>query len=540
MKAFSVTALCLVALSLVACSDDGPSLIGENNENNANNVNNSNNANNVNNRVTNNVNFPDDDMGVPDLGECSEDREDVPDEFFFDANCDGIDGDESQSVFVATYGDDANPGTKSLPKLTIAAGLEAAQAEGKSWVLVGESLHESDGIELVEGIGIAGGYGFGWDRDGRAKTSIRGGNPAIVGRNITAFTPLLGFEVTPTDMPEPGSTVITILLESSPGVVISDVRIVGGTGGDGADGAAGATGANGNPGAPGGNAPKDNGGVLGLECRGQNSPPDPGAGGEDACGGAGGQGGAGGGSGFENQSGDDGGDGDQGAEGGAKGGASTPGFTGDNGMSGGTGGPGTGGDDSGSFEGAMWVGVSGTDGEPGIPGGGAGGGGGGGGGDGSLPFNPCASWGGAGGGGGGGGCGGEGGGGGQAGGASVGLMLLDSTITIRDCTILGGQGGRGGAGGMGGNGGMGGEGANGGNEEENSGKGGKGGRGGVGGRGGQGGGGAGGPSIALYSDTVVNPVATDVTMGTAGTGGLAGGAEGQGADSYSATIVMPQ
>ena len=98
-----------------------------------------------------------------------------------------------------------------------------------------------------------------------------------------------------------------------------------------------------------------------------------------------------------------------------------------------------------------------------------------------------------------GGCGGDPGGGGTGGGASVALLISQSSVTLEACTLtanLGGAGGKGGAahaGGLGKAGGIGGPA----DTSTTVGKGGSGGDGGNGGNGGSGAGGTGGPSIAL-------------------------------------------
>lgn len=485
--------------------------------------------------VTNNVVFPGDDTGTPDEGSCDPESLDEPDPDYFDANCDGIDGDASDSVFVATYGSDDNPGTKALPKATVAAAISTAAAEGKGWVLVGESFYDG-GFELADGVSVAGGYGFGWKRDGRAKTTFRQAVPVISGQSIVSDTTLIGFEVVG-GTAEPGQTSVAVRLVQSPGVRLVDLRVLAGKGGDGARGAAGTPGGSGNAGAAGGNAPKDSN-SIGF-CINQDNPPTAGNGGEPACGDDAGRGAKGGAPGFDTRSGSKGSNGSDGAVGGAGGSTGAPGLEGDDGGSGSTGTPGVGGTSAGMFVDGAWVGEAGTPGQVGTAGGGGAGGGGGGGGEGGTLA--CSSWGGAGGGGGSGGCGGGGGGGGQAGGASVAIMLLESDVEIVGCTIIGGLGGRGGDGGEGADGGMGGPGGAGGDLEENSGRGGKGGSGGRGGRGGQGGGGAGGASIALYSDTSLSrvPVDTMITQGEGGLGGAAGGAAGRGADGIAEAMRLP-
>ena len=158
-------------------------------------------------------------------------------------------------------------------------------------------------------------------------------------------------------------------------------------------------------------------------------------------------------------------------------------------------------------QGAAWLPGSGNVGETGSVG--AGGGGGSSGGycvgfaDGIhsvfLPGN-------AGGGGGGGGCGGVGGAGGQQGGASIVMILVNSTVpgllnTNNLIPGIGGRGGDGGGGGQGGPGGSGGSGLGAGNTVLNGyncpGPSGSGGPGGQGGAGGGGGGGNGGPAIGV-------------------------------------------
>ena len=468
------------------------------------------------------------DLGIPDLGECDPERADPPDPFFFDANCDGIDGDASASVFVADYGDDQNPGTQALPKRTIQAAIETAADEQKPWVLLADGLHEG-GFRLADGVGIAGGYGFGWERDGSFRTTIRGGNPAIHGVDISSATLLIGFEVEPAERVDPGETVVTVLLEQSPGVTLRRLRIEGGVGGDGAKGAEGLDGDPGPNGDPGDDGREDSG-FIGCD---EDGKPNVGDGATNSCAEA--NGGDGGSPGKENDSGQKGADSPGGAIGGEPGPESQPGGRGQDGDRGANGAPGPGGTADGNFDGWQWEGEDGGPGEPGEPGVGGGGGGGGGGGS-----NMCDSWGGAGGGGGAGGCGGQEGGGGTHGGASVALFLIESDVSIVECSIIGGAGGAGGSGGDGGIGGRGGLGADGGRREDDSGKGGRGGDGGVGGVGGQGGGGAGGPAHAVYStaELTEQPVNTEISEGTGGPGGLAASAEGKGAIGAAGGLVV--
>ena len=143
-------------------------------------------------------------------------------------------------------------------------------------------------------------------------------------------------------------------------------------------------------------------------------------------------------------------------------------------------------------------------------------GGGGGGGEAGALFFVC------GGGGGGGGGGGypalTDGTGGQAGGASFGIFILGSDVTVADNTIVTGNGGAGGRGGDAGIGGRGGQGGAGGGNA------GDGGRGGHGGHSAPGGGGGGGPTIGIIADGQSEVVRSGNTfaLGRPGEGGLAG------------------
>ncbi|MDP2272149.1 MAG: MopE-related protein, partial [Archangium sp.] len=56
---------------------------------------------------------------------------DLPDLMFRDANCDGIDGEVNNGIFVAPNGDDMNPGTKAAPVLTLAEAMNKQSLTSK-------------------------------------------------------------------------------------------------------------------------------------------------------------------------------------------------------------------------------------------------------------------------------------------------------------------------------------------------------------------------------------------------------------------------
>ena len=486
---------------------------------------------------------PDEPLDIPG---CDPTAEDDPDPLGEDTNCDGVDGDAMRSIFVASYGSDDNPGSRQRPKLTIKGGLEAAAADdARNWVIIENGLYQED-VTLINGINVAGGYRFGWERNPRTHAVIRGTNPAVTGKDLTDPTTLMNLEVQVSGNVGPGETSITMLLENSSGVVLENVIVTGGRGGEGRAGQEWSgglgDGARGNAGRKGSKGVEPGGGLCDKDDVPGGAPETPSVCDASPADKARAVGGKGGGvSGSDNSvngfSGSAGGGGAPGGRGGQ--GESSLGLNGSDGARGNPGASGVGGGVFGQFMGTSWQGASGTPGGEGFPG--TGGGGGGGGGYNNRGTFLCDATGGTGGAGGSGGCGGKGGKPGQSGGASVSLFLVDSDIMMRDCYIDMGQGGSGGAGAQGGAGGEGGNGGNGGGQHNDSGPGGKGGKGGNGGEGGNGGAGAGGPVFGIYSNVslAVDPTEdNDFAGGTGGSGG--NGSSGSASNGAMGQVVAVQ
>ncbi|XXX72958.1 hypothetical protein WMF30_35450 [Sorangium sp. So ce134] len=460
---------------------------------------------------------------------------DLPDDGFVDANCDGIDGDASQAIFVATNGNDAisTPGTMAQPKLTIMEGINAAVLQEKTQVYISQGTYIGR-VTLTSGVSLYGGYdrALGWARSAASTVVVRSGSTddgyaaALEGTNINAPTTIDRLTITTSDLGISAAGISNHAMRcvNCTAVTLKNSRLEAGDGAPGAPGATGGVGEAGGNGSTGGAGSCDNAGTR-----------TGGAGGTSACGRTGGNGGNGG------PEGENPGSGGQNGAGGALGGnggaagddsAGQPGANGQNGASGGIGNSGTGGS-GGTVASNLWRARTGNTGGRGVHGNGAGGGGGGGG-QGGIIANDGAGNGG--GGGGAGGCGGFGGLGGNGGGGSFGLFLVNSSgFQLIANQIASGNGGSGGAGGVGGNGGAGGNGGNGGTVcTSEVGAGGTGGRGGNGGQGGYGGGGAGGVSYGVYrvgssSVTFGGNVlahgaggAGGTSMGLAGSAGLSG------------------
>lgn len=462
---------------------------------------------------------------------------DEPDLAYIDSNCDDIDGDLSEMVYLdPTGGLDSNSGLNpNAPVLSLDEAYTVAVAQGFTWIAVAAGNPPLSG-DLVEGISIAGGYDTAstWARTASIMPEISVSSDGLAVDNWAISTEYqqMRFEAGTTSTASASSFALTIV--DSQGLLFSGCELVSGGGGDGAAGLDGASGTNGTDGTNGSDGCEDSGGFC-SSC----STPSTGSGGAGCNSANGGSGGApgkecGGGSG-----GGDGsppttivGSGSASGNGGSGGGNESDGATGGSGGDGDDGGNGTPGNDIGTFDASGYLIADGGGGDAGDPGGGAGGGGGGGGT--GCGWGECDTFGGAGGGAGGGACGGEGALGGVGGGSSVAILLVNSTINIQTGTLTTGNGGDGGDGGNGGAGGAGGDGGTGGSDatgilQGNSGSGGYGGDGGDGGAGGDGGGGGGGPSVGVVcrDNSVLNlDPATVFTIGNGGTGGSSSSAPG--------------
>ncbi len=438
-----------------------------------------------------------------------------------DSNCDGIDGDVNQGIFVAKDGSDSNPGTRELPVVTIAQGLALADTQSKRDVYVATGVY-SERIALIGGIGLFGGYSsFFNQRDPLLfETAIFGGTPTQpdvatirasgLGAAGQPATIVNGFTIFGTNAANiQGSNSYAVYLSGcGPTLRVESNQIFGGAGGNGSQGQAGTEGATGVDGGMGIGSFDTNGAATSCSASDHRQG---GSGGQQMCGGtsvSGGNGGAADCPVYGNApAAASGGASGSGASAGAGGAAGWDGYfcadepgtfgggtcggglfscgscynpPGDNQRSGDLGGEGNGGPSGakgqgcnmadGTVIGGHWRGVSGGDGGAGQPGSGGGGGGAGGGVD--MVGSDCAALGsrdigGTGGGGGSGGCPGTGGSSGAAGGGSFAIFLdgqLGGLPTLSGNTIQRGAGGAGGSGGPGGAGGGGGGGGAGGVE----------------------------------------------------------------------------
>ena len=102
--------------------------------------------------------------------------------------CHGVSVEASKAIFVAPTGNNANEGTKQLPKRTIVEGIRAANADPAKTMVLAQAGTYDETVELENDFDLIGGYDPNWGRDGSSRTVIRGGNPALQGGDLTETT----------------------------------------------------------------------------------------------------------------------------------------------------------------------------------------------------------------------------------------------------------------------------------------------------------------------------------------------------------------
>ncbi|MBR58652.1 MAG: hypothetical protein CMH54_11620 [Myxococcales bacterium] len=215
-----------------------------------------------------------------------------------DHNCDGVDGEINNAIFVAKTGDDFASGTINAPVRTIQAGINAASSNGLRDVYVATGLY-AESIELVAGVSLYGGYSpnFGSRDPLLFETAILGQpstNTLVATVNAHGIngggppTQMVGFLVFGRDADILGSSSYAIrLVDCDERVSIRDNQVFAGNGANGVFGAAGFDGNAGKNGET-GVISYD---VFALACSGENQGGD---GGEQTCSGSNRSGGQGG------------------------------------------------------------------------------------------------------------------------------------------------------------------------------------------------------------------------------------------------------
>ncbi|HJO67274.1 MAG TPA: MopE-related protein, partial [Sphingomonas sanguinis] len=116
------------------------------------------------------------------------DLDDAPDDAFEDTNCDGIDGDVADAVFLSPGGDDAAEGRLDAPVASFARAQALARAAGK-YILAAEGEY-SGRVRLLSGVRIYGGYRVadGWQRSDEYITAVLGDDRGLIANRLDAPT----------------------------------------------------------------------------------------------------------------------------------------------------------------------------------------------------------------------------------------------------------------------------------------------------------------------------------------------------------------
>lgn len=485
---------------------------------------------------------------------------------YIDRDCDGVDGEVATSLFVRAGATGGN-GTQALPFGTIQSAIDRYVPARHSAILVAAGLYPET-LTVANDLHLFGGYGQDFSvRDVAGQPSIlapsepgaAGPSAVVTARGIQGSATLAGFVIQAWNASPALATgtmgansVAVLVLDSGPGLTLTNNLIRAGRGADGAPGRAGLAGTAGLSGGVGANSVE----CQSTSCAGESQ--NGGSGGLNAsCPAANAQRGA-------RSSGNQGaqdyqpplGNNGLGGTNARYSSQANPQFSnlckydctilgepeGQDALSGSSGSdaPGGGGcaNTQGILQGDGWRSAAAREGAAAQAGQGGGGGGAGGSVTNENPAscrigNRVGDLGSTGGGGGAAGCGGRGGGPGGGGGGSFAILLMRSVAgfpNIAANRIVRGAGGDGGAGGTGGAGGIGGQGGQGGSSAPPAwcaGGGGKGGRGGDGGRAGGGGGGCGGVAYGIsgqLASEAALQAANEFTSATlGGTGGRAGG-----------------
>jgi hypothetical protein len=195
--------------------------------------------------------FEDFDRRVATGCECNRENVDEPDPAFIDTNCDNVDGDAEESIFVsADFGDDVDgAGTPQAPFRTIGRALLAAAG---SPILVDRGAYPlPGGVRLQGTVRIHGGYAYDQERGVWGRNRSNDGEPTILTGPGDVDAPLItvadGADVLldnlriERDDAAVGQSAIAMATEVCGGLQLVDVRVLSGRGGDGVPGEDGAS-----------------------------------------------------------------------------------------------------------------------------------------------------------------------------------------------------------------------------------------------------------------------------------------------------------
>ncbi len=187
-----------------------------------------------------------------------------------DQNCDGVDGDVDNALFVRAGGSDDNDGrTPDTPLATIGAALEIAEGDpGVFYVLVAIGAYEEDDngpIELVSGVSLYGGYSADFTRRTTTNSSFTAdADRAVVADGLFANVTIDRINLITTDATSQSGDRGTVRVNNSGSrLALSNLTVRAGRGGDGRPGSSGVQGGEGGDGTDGSDSTGGDGGAGG-------------------------------------------------------------------------------------------------------------------------------------------------------------------------------------------------------------------------------------------------------------------------------------
>jgi len=184
-----------------------------------------------------------------------------------DRNCDGVDGDAGDAVFVSSLGRPGAAGTREDPLASVGEAVDLATATGRGQVYVAGGVYDED-VELAGGVSLYGGFTSDFRRRDAAawQTALVGvgsGDVAaatLTARSIRRATRVDGFVLVGASTAAPGrSTYAVLLVDSDGSLSLTGNELHAGDAGPGTPGAAGGGGRDGGGGGWGA-AARDSGG----------------------------------------------------------------------------------------------------------------------------------------------------------------------------------------------------------------------------------------------------------------------------------------
>jgi hypothetical protein len=167
---------------------------------------------------------------------------DLPDEDFADTDCDGIDGNAASAVFVSPGGFDDAPGTREEPVQSVERGIELASERGGQVYVCNGTYREN--VVISAPVSVYGGYDCtrGWKRTKDRAVIEPGVSVPLIVRGVSGPVHIERIAFRAADAVAEGQSAQAAGVVDSKDVTLVRVEFVSGKGANGADGVPGKTG----------------------------------------------------------------------------------------------------------------------------------------------------------------------------------------------------------------------------------------------------------------------------------------------------------